>query len=157
MRRSATRRWASRRTTIPTRSCRSATRWGGSDRLAAGPCPKSSTSTAGATPIPKFDPSGFRAKARKIYGKTAAGKASLVPTLGQHIEGDREFADSPLEQSGFELPVPLSGNGPPAAPAGSPSSNRRDRADAKVVLTPKVGPAVRIRFLPAASQQTFGS
>src|SRR5712671_3987714 len=106
MRRSATKRWASRRTTIPTRSCRSATRWGGSDRLAAGPCPKSCISTAGASPIPKFDQSGFRAKARKIYGKTAAGKASLVPTLGQHIEGDREFADSPLEESGFEPSVP---------------------------------------------------
>src|SRR3954451_14536094 len=49
---------------------------------------------------------GFGAKSRKIYGKTAAGKASLVPTLGQHIEGDREFADSPLEEGGFELAVP---------------------------------------------------
>jgi hypothetical protein len=69
---------------------------------------------------------------------------------------DREFADSPLEHSGFELPVPLSRNGPPAAPAGSPCSNRRDRADAAVVLTPKVGPAVRIRFPPATSPQTLG-
>src|ERR1700746_1148779 len=60
MRRSATKRWASRRTTIPTRSCRSATRWGGSDRLAVGRCPKSSISTAGASPIPESDQSGFR-------------------------------------------------------------------------------------------------
>ena len=59
-------------------------------------------------------------------------------------------------KGGFELPVPLSRNGPPAAPAGSPCSNRRDRADAAVVLTPKVGPAVRIRFPPAASLQTLG-
>src|SRR5215831_3934023 len=65
MRRSATKRWASRRTTIPTRSCRSATRWGGSDRLAVGHCPKSSISTAGASPIPESDQSGFGTKARR--------------------------------------------------------------------------------------------
>src|SRR5712671_1673260 len=78
-------------------------------------------------------------------------KAAKVLDLKARLERDRGFADSPLEQSGFELPVPLSRNGPPAAPAGSPCSNRRDRADAAVVLTPKVGPAVRIRFPPAAS------
>jgi nitroreductase len=63
MRRSATKRWASRRTTIPTRSCRSDTRWGDSDRLAAGHYPKSSISTAGARPIPEFNRSRFGTKA----------------------------------------------------------------------------------------------
>jgi hypothetical protein len=32
---------------------------------------------------------------------------------------DREFADSPLEQSGFELPVPLSRNGLGGAAGGN--------------------------------------
>src|ERR1700760_4086535 len=55
MRRGAMKRWASRRTTILTRSFRSATRWGGLDRLAVGHCPKSSISTAGALPILESD------------------------------------------------------------------------------------------------------
>jgi hypothetical protein len=29
------------------------------------------------------------------------------PSPVSHLEGDREFADSPLEEAGFELVVPL--------------------------------------------------
>src|SRR5436305_8377462 len=94
MRRSVTKRWASRRTTIPTLSCRSATRWGGSDRLTAGPCPKSSISTAGASPTPESDQAGFGGKARETHGKAAAGNGGL---------------DSP-EQGGLLLPWPRPAN-----------------------------------------------
>jgi hypothetical protein len=32
-----------------------------------------------------------------------------IPSPLSHLEGDREFADSPLEESGFELAVPSDG------------------------------------------------
>src|SRR5271155_1219086 len=77
MKKKSTRRWASRPAFIPTRSCRSATRWDGSARSAAGRSPRSSISTAGASRTPASD----IAKREEIMPRIApvTGKADVRP------------------------------------------------------------------------------
>ena len=50
-----------------------------------------------------------------ILAADVAGYSRLIAE-GYGVERDRGFADSPLEGSGFELPVPREKHGPTEAP-----------------------------------------
>ena len=45
--------------------------------------------------------------ARWGHANSDNGSEAGTPSPVSHLEGDREFADSPLEEAGFELVVPL--------------------------------------------------
>ena len=62
-----------------------------------------------------------------------------------------KFADSPLEQAGFEPPVPRLFRSWP----GRPGNDLEQREGEPLRF--RGGPTVPIRFPPGVSQQTFGS
>jgi hypothetical protein len=68
--------------------------------------------------LPLLDSQALSAPQKKTYDRlNTTGMRGIGAQFVGHQQRDREFADSPLEQSGFELPVPraveaaLSGDG----------------------------------------------
>jgi hypothetical protein len=113
---------------------------------------------------------GFAALSRFRFGRfPRCGLALLSPCLaivpvGLQIIGpvpsatcwDREFADSPLERTGFEPPVPLLQRA--LLLAGHPGRRHENRNQLAprgplTAVSFSVGPRVRIRLPPAGSQE----